>query len=132
MEHLQYQGFEYTMVPSQNRIEFFKDLTVIGDNIKVKIIYELIKSVLAVGDKNILIETSIEQRVYKFSVTYQSYALGTFFYLPMESRMDIYVPESYNFPFVQFKKKKVVHKSYNALLDRLGLDRLFERFIKVL
>ena len=132
MEHIQYQSFDYTMVPSQNRIEFFKDLTVIGDNIKVKIIYELIKSVLAVGDKNILIETCIEQRVYKFSVTYQSYALGTFFYLPVESRMDIYVPESYNFPFVQFKKKKVVHKSYNALLDRLGLDRLFERFIKVL
>lgn len=132
MEHIQYQYFEYTMVPSQNRIEFFKDLTVLGDNTKVKIIYELIKSCLGVGDKNILIETSIEKRVYKFSVTYRTSALGTFFYLPLEERLDIYIPESYNFPFVQFKKKKVVHKSYNVLLDRLGVDKLFERFIKVL
>ena len=120
-----YLKINLTNIPITSRIKYLTNPNLV----KVKQMYELIKTTLQVTDKNIILEVSEKDSVYKFVIGSKVSPVGTFFYMPGLLRLDIYSPENLLSPFIQLKNKKVVGKGYSLFLDKLGIDKLFNRFM---
>ena len=123
-----YLKINLTNIPITSRIKYLTNPNLVN----VKQMYELIKTTLQVTDKNIILEVSEKDSVYKFVIGSKVSPVGTFFYMPGLLRLDIYSPENLLSPFIQLKNKKVVGKGYSLFLDKLGIDKLFNRFMGLL
>lgn len=128
MEYVGYLNYEYVRIPNHQKLTYFKSLKN-GDAPKVKTMYNTIKTVLSLGEKSIMLE--VADRTYKFTVIdIITRSLGcTIYYLPAMQRLDIFSPELGNAPLVQILKKQIVYSSYNWILNKLGVAKLFNRLI---
>jgi hypothetical protein len=127
---LVYNAAQYGIVQKPN--DLFRELGTSSESIKVKQLYDAAK--LIFGVSSIQIEIAQGESIYKYSVldgTYQKNIIGYFFYMPKTRRLDIWVSGEL-MPLIQFKGKSVVFKNYSAFLDKIGLEKLFDRFSAIL
>ena len=112
----------------KNVTGFFKEEA--GANaMKVKSLYDSIK--LTFGLNSLVMMVAQEADVYKYVILGQDVrktVLGSIVYIPKDKRLDIWLPGDI-LPMLQFKGRSVVFKNYAALLDKLGLDRMFDKLI---
>jgi len=131
MEDISYLHVPYFSVSQQEKLAFFKKLPKV-ESAKVKTLYNTIKAVFVVSDKYVFIENS-EDRVYKMTIVDElNNTLGTLYYMPLLSRLDIYNSETPGIPLIQVKKKQIIYYSYSWILNKLGVDKLFSRLINVI
>lgn len=94
----------------------------------IKIIWNLrndeIKMALAEGGGN--------QEIYRFTLISKKSIFGFLVYIPGQKRIDLYTSENINIPLVQWKGRKIVYKTYPLLLDKMGIERLFEKLTIIL
>ena len=100
--------------------------------LKVRAIIENTKLLFNLPSTRVVLEVDEDgARVYKITLldtTINRQPFGTIVYLPLQHRLDLYTISS-DMPLIQWKNKKPVFKSYDFLLDRAGLDRLFSKII---
>lgn len=129
MERVNYLNMNYAKVV--NKLDFFKSKNN-PEMIQVKSLYESIKLLFNLPSDRVELETVEGNRIYKYNIispTVQRLILGFIVYLPLEKRLDIYTVDNLNLPLIQFKDKKPVFKNYSSFLDRVGLDRLFNKLL---
>lgn len=94
----------------------------------IKIIWNLrndeIKMALAEGGSN--------QEIYRFTLISKKSIFGFLVYIPGQKRIDLYTSENINIPLIQWKGRKIVYKTYPLLLDKMGIERLFEKLTIIL
>lgn len=130
MLNLNYNNLIFSIVKDKG--DFFKtNLPEIG---KIRSMVESIKLLLNIPPNRIDIYVAEGKRVYKIvmkSPDIHKTILGNFSYLPLDDRIDLYTSENLMIPFIQWKNKKPIFKSYSMFLDRVGVDKLFDRVIKL-
>lgn len=98
---------------------------------KVKSIMDNLKILLSLPQDRIALTVSEEGRVYKIYMLTPDVdkdVFGIVVYMPLENRLDLYGVNS-NYPIIQWKNKKPEFKSYEMLLDRAGLEKIFSKII---
>lgn len=102
---------------------------------KVKGLIDNSKILFDLPTNRVLLEVSQGDRVYKITLLtpdVNKYPFGWLIYLPLQNRLDLYSSDSPSIPIIQWKSKKAVFKNYTTLLDRAGLDRIFDKLINII
>lgn len=98
---------------------------------KAKLIFENLKHTY--GPLNVKLYVAEGQDIYKFVILGGKLgAIGTFFYLPQERRLDIWDVTYPQTPIIQYKGKQSVFKVHSMLLDIAGIDNIWSKFTNVL
>ena len=119
---------------SFSKVVDFNDLykSKLPEILKLRSIIENLKLLFNLPGTRIILEVDEEgKRVYKITLldtSVERRPFGLFVYLPLQNRLDLFSVSS-NIPLIQWKNKKPVFKSYDFLLDRAGLDKLFQKII---
>ena len=75
------------------------------------------------------VRTEPVNTVFKYSILGEDYKkslIGELIYIPSQRRMDIWIPGLPQ-PMIQFKERKAIFKNYALLLDRVEIDKSFEK-----
>lgn len=131
MLSINYNNLVFSVV--KNKGDFFKN-TSLPEVGKIRSMVESIKLLFNLPPDRIGIFVAEGQRVYKITMQTPDIhraVLGHFTYLPLEGRIDLYTSDNLMIPFIQWKNKKPVFKSYSAFLDRVGLDKMFDKVVKL-
>jgi hypothetical protein len=95
-----------------------------------------IKMLFHVPGNAIKIMVAEGERIYKilfYSTSLDKVPLGWFVYLPLEDRLDLYDTSlSTEMPYIQWKNKKIVYKSYPIFLERAGIGDVFGKLTNIL
>ena len=128
MLNTNYNLLNFALVTDLNN--FFK--TKLPEIIQIKSIIDNSKILFNLTSNNIQLLCAEGERVYKFIILspgVNKIPIGWFVYIPGQKRIDLYTPDSPLIPLIQWKNKKPVFKNYMPILDRAGLDKLFEKII---
>ena len=128
MLNTNYNLLNFALVTNLN--DFFK--TKLPEIIQIKSIIDNTKILFNLTSNNIQLLCAEGERVYKFIILspgVNKIPIGWFVYIPGQKRIDLYTPDSPLIPLIQWKNKKPVFKNYMPILDRAGLDKLFEKII---
>lgn len=126
-----YNMYSYAVV--KDPLDFFT--TNLPEMAKVKALFNSCKLILELPPKKIILELAEGSRVYKYTfltLGVNNIPFGWIIYIPEERRLDVYIPENPLIPILQWKGKKCEFKNYPMLYDRIGFDRLFDRFVNIL
>lgn len=113
-----------------DQADFFSSL--LPEVKRIKAVLDNIKATFGVPADRVILETAETIRSYKFTVLtpgIQKYPIGWFWYIPADRQLDLYLADSPGHPYIQWKNKKPVYKSYPELLDRAGHDGIFGRIV---
>jgi hypothetical protein len=128
MLDISYNSLTYSKVVDFN--DFYRSK--LPEILHVRAIIENSKLLFNLPSTRIILEVDESgERVYKITLLDTSVSrqpFGVLVYLPLQHRLDLYTVSS-DMPLIQWKNKKPVFKSYDFLLDRAGLDRLFSKII---
>lgn len=130
MLNLSYQTKAFSLVAKP--VDLFKELGSSSESIKVKLIYDTAKSIF--GTNSVLIEISEGDNIYRYNILssdYKKQPLGYFVYIPKERRLDVWITGEM-LPLLQYKGKTIVFKNFSGFLDKIGLNKLFDRFSGIL
>lgn len=128
MESVDYLKLNFSKVV--NKGDFFKGN--LPEMIQVRSLYDSIKLLLNLSSDVVIINVSETDRIYSYTIlspTVNKFVLGKVVYLPLLKRLDIYNGDNLELPLIQFKNKKPVFKNYSILLDRAGMDKLFNKLL---
>lgn len=128
MLDISYNTLDYSKVVDLNDFyrsklpEIFKIRSIIDNS---KLLFNL------PGTRVILEVDEAGKRIYRITLldtSVNKQPFGILIYLPLQNRLDLYSMSS-DVPLIQWKNKRPVFKSYDFLLDRAGLDKLFQKII---
>lgn len=128
MLEIKYNQINFSLVV--NFSDFYKSK--LPEIVKVKSLIDSCKLLFNLPGDRIILEASESDRIYKITLQtpdINKTLLGVLVYLPLQNRLDLFLPDNLEIPFIQWKNKKVVYKNYPMLLDRIGIDKLFSRLI---
>lgn len=103
--------------------------------VKVRSLIDSCKLLFKLPGDRVILEVSESDRIYKITLQnpdIKRTLLGVIVYLPLQNRLDLFLPDNLEIPLIQWKNKQVVHKNYSMLLDRAGMDKLFSRLVNVI
>lgn len=126
-----YLGFNFARVT--NLFNFYKEN--LPEMSKVKNLIENIKIQFSLPQTCIDVYVAEGERVYKIILLepgVQKLPFCYFIYLPLEKRLDVYITENPNIPFIQWKNKRIVFKTYPYFLERAGIEDTFKKLINIL
>lgn len=125
-----YITYNYSLVINKN--DFFR--TSHSEISKLRTLHNSCSTLFRVPQNAISIEMSMQEgtsKVYKLTISNRP--VGIFcilFYIPKETRLDIYDPfSSSGTPLIAWKGRRCVWKNYSELLKILNLERLFQSLI---
>ena len=128
---IDYMGLNYLDIGDP--MVFFKDINNKNESLKLKSMFESIRSVFNITT-SLKLQVAEGQKVYKYIICtsdYRKTPIGFAIYIPEQRRLDIWnVGEP--LPFVQYKVRTTVFRNYSLLLGQAGLDKLFDRMVSVL
>lgn len=116
----------------KNPIEYFKTGGTINDMNLLRTLYNNIKLIWKLGNSEVNIALAENQEIYRFSLIHKRTIFGFVIYIPGLKRIDLYTSENTNVPLIQWKGKKVVYRAYPLLLEKAGLEKVFEKLTTVL
>jgi len=131
MLSINYQLLEFAKVT--NLQNFYKSN--LQEIPKVRSLMESIKLQFSLPSSNLELYVSEGSRVYKIVLLepgVKKYPFGYFIYLPLERRLDLYLAENTSIPYIQWKNKKIVFKTYPYFLERAGINEIFRKFVNIL
>lgn len=102
---------------------------------KVKGLLDNSKILFDLPTNRVELQVSEGDRVYKIMLLtpdVNKYPFGWIIYLPLQKRLDVYSADSPSIPVIQWKGKKVAFKNYSLLLDRAGLDKIFDKLLNTI
>lgn len=102
---------------------------------KVKGLLDNSKMLFDLPTSRVDLMVSEGDRVYKIMLLtpdVNKYPFGWIIYLPLQKRLDIYSADSPSMPIIQWKGKKVAFKNYSTILDRAGLDKIFDKLVNII
>ena len=102
---------------------------------KVKSLVDNAKSLFTLPSSRVVLLVAEGERVYKINLLMPDVnkaLFGWLVYVPENRQLDIYTIDNSTVPLIQFKGKKVAFKNYETVLDRAGLDKLFEKLYNIL
>lgn len=70
------------------------------------------------------------ENIYRYNILssdYKKQIIGYLIYIPKQRRLDIWTYGEVT-PIIQYKGKTIAFKNYSTFLDKIGLDKLFDRF----
>lgn len=126
-----YNGYVFSRVKDLN--DLFKEN--LPEMKVVKGLFTAMKLCFNLPNDRVLVDVAEGDRIYKYTILtldIYKYPLGWFVYLPLEKRLDFYSQDSPNLPLIQWKNKKPIWKGYADILDRAGMDKIFQPIINVL
>lgn len=102
--------------------------------IPLRTLYNNTRLLWNLGADQILLSVAQGQNIYKLTlfVKNKRSIFGCLVYIPGLKRLDLYTSESPEVPLIQWKRQKVVNKTYPLLLDLAGLEKMFSRLITIL
>lgn len=130
-------NINYKTLLNYSRVVDFNDFYKgkLPEIIKIRSIIDNLKLIFNLPTDRVLLDVAQGQRVYCFTIIspdVKKIILGQFFYLPLERRLDLFLPDNPTIPLIQWKNKKVEFKNYATLLDKAGLDKLFVKVINII
>lgn len=123
LQDITYLRLKFSDIKDVN--SFFNSDKLYGNS--VKILYNNIKLVFGLVSSNILVSRSDVNNVFKFTIKDKNSIFGFIIYIPLQNRIDIYTSENVQVPLLQIKNKKIVYKTYSMFLEKLGVEKLFEK-----
>lgn len=102
---------------------------------KVKALVDNAKSLFTLPSNRVVLLVAEGERVYKINLLMPDVnraLFGWIVYVPENRQLDIYSVDNSAVPLIQFRGKKVAFKNYSTVLDRSGLDKLFEKLYNIL
>lgn len=102
---------------------------------KVKALVDNAKSLFTLPSNRVVLLVAEGERVYKINLLMPDVnraLFGWIVYVPENRQLDIYTVDNPDIPLIQFRGKKVAFKNYETVLDRSGLDKLFEKLYNIL
>lgn len=131
MLSVNYNQVQFSNVIDYN--DFYK--TKLPEIIKIRSLVDNTKLLFNLPGDRVILQVGQGERIYKLlllSPDIKKNIIGWIIYLPLESRLDIFLPDNPDIPLLQWKNKQAVHKNYATLLDRAGLDKLFSRLVNII
>jgi hypothetical protein len=113
--------------------DFFK--STLPEMHKLKALHNSLKLLFKVTNADIIVECSDVGRIYKFtlmSTGVNKYPIGEFYYLPQNKQLDLWDLSKPQMPLIQWKGKKAVFKNYSLLLDKVEMEKLFQKITNVI
>lgn len=101
---------------------------------KVKSLVDNSKLLFSLPSDRVILKVSEGDRVYRIDLQMPDVnriTFGWIVYIPKNRQLDVYTAESPNVPIIQYKGKKVAFKNYSTILDRAGLDKIFEKLYNI-
>lgn len=131
LQDITYNMLEFADV--KNPTDFFKT----GDPkemIPLRTLYNNARLLWGLGADQILLSIAQGQAIYKLALLVENKRsiFGCLVYIPGQKRLDLYTSESPEIPLIQWKRQKVVNKTYPLLLDLAGIEKMFSRLITIL
>lgn len=102
---------------------------------KVKSLVDNCKLLFSLPPDRVILRVSEGDRVYRIDLQMPDVnriVFGWIVYVPRNRQLDIYTAESPSVPIIQYKGKKVAFRSYSTILDRAGLDKIFEKLYNII
>ena len=127
LQDITYNMLEFADV--KNPTDFFKT----GDPkemIPLRTLYNNTRLLWGLGADQILLSVAQGQAIYKLALLVKN--KRSLVYIPGQKRLDLYTSESPEIPLIQWKRQKVVNKTYPLLLDLAGIEKMFSRLITIL
>lgn len=125
---MEYDSYKFSIVTNFN--DFFKSS--LPEMRSIRSIHNNIKILLNLPTDRVQIYVAEGKRIYKFIMITPDVSktiLGWIYYTPLEKKIDLFLPETPSIPFMQWKEKKLTFKNYTGLLDRVGIDKLFNKIV---
>ena len=132
MLNTEYTKQKFALVKDPNK--FFQQERGSSVILKVKAMYEAVRTVFNITAPRFEIMESDEDEVYKFTVVGSDYPkqdLGSLVFIPKARRLDVWVAGDI-IPLLQFKVRTPVFRNYSAFLDRAGVAKIFDRMVNIL
>lgn len=131
LQDITYNMLEFADI--KNPTDFFKT----GDPkemIPLRTLYNNTRLLWGLGADQILLSVAQGQVVYKLTLFMKNKRniFGCLVYIPGQRRLDLYTSESPLIPLIQWKKQKVVNKTYPLILELAGIEKMFSRLVSVL
>ena len=131
LQDITYNMLEFADV--KNPTDFFKT----GDPkemIPLRTLYNNARLLWGLGADQILLSVAQGQAIYKLALLVKNKRsiFGCLVYISGQKRLDLYTSESPEIPLIQWKRQKVVNKTYPLLLDLAGIEKMFSRLITIL
>ena len=102
---------------------------------KVKSLIDNSCLLFSLPSNKVLLNVAEGERVYRIdllSLGVNKAIFGILFYVPLNRQLDIYTADDPTIPIIQFKNKKAVWKNFSTLLDRAGLERIFDKLSNII
>lgn len=102
---------------------------------KVKSLVDNAKLLFSLPPDRVVLLVAEGERVYRINLLMPDVnraLFGWMVYVPENRQLDIYSIDNPTIPLIQYKGKKVAFKNYETILDKAGLDKLFEKLYNIL
>ena len=126
-----YNRLNFALV--QDQVDLYKQR--LPEMPKVKSLVDNSKLLFSLPSDRVELFVAEGERVYKINLLMpdiNKYLFGWIIYIPDNRQLDIYTSDNPTIPLIQYKGKKVAFKNYSTILDKAGLDKLFEKLYNVL
>ena len=127
MLDISYNALQYSKVVDLNN--FYREK--LPEILKIKAMIENSKLLFGLSSNRVILEIAEGQRIYRITflnTDVNKNPFGYLVYIPQQHRLDIYSIDS-GTPLIQWKNRKPVFKSYGLLLDKAGLDKIFNKIL---
>ncbi len=102
---------------------------------KIKSLIDNSCLLFSLPSNRIILNVAEGERVYRIDLLspgVNKAQFGMIFYIPTNRQLDIYSSDDPTIPLIQFKARKVMWKNYVTLLDRAGVEKIFEKLSNVI
>lgn len=130
LQDITYLNLEFSDI--KNPLDFFQTGGSVSEMGLLKTLYNNIKLTWKIENNDIKMSLSTVNKVYRFTLLNKRNIFGFLIYIPDQKRIDLYTSENLQIPLIQWKKRKIVYKTYPLLLEKLGIEKLLEKIPLVL
>ena len=113
--------------------EFYKEK--LEEIPRIRSFINQIKLTFSLPTDRVKLEVAEGERIYKINLITpdtKKLVFGWFVYLPLKGRIDMYIPDQPEIPYIQWKNKKVSDNTAPMLLQKSGALNAFNKLVNAL
>ena len=113
--------------------EFYKEK--LEEKPRIRSFINQIKLTFSLPTDRVKLEVAEGERIYKINLITpdtKKLVFGWFVYLPLKGRIDMYIPDQPEIPYIQWKNKKVSDNTAPMLLQKSGALNAFNKLVNAL